>query len=300
MTRNTQHVPVGAVCVSAWYSQLQPPLRLVSCASPYPPHHCYRAIALHNSSNEEGWGWLARLLYAFLITFQVHLYIHCMCVFLYIYSDLFTGLSEWRNMSNEPFHCSLCLSQRVHRILLPEQGYYRTHTARNIHACSSWSVHHTLRFTSVCGLQSCLSEWRNLPLQSSPSLLHLSQEVHGGFSARIEVLWIHTYIYVCTSRSTRAADCQFNMHCVFHIQLQAVVLPVRMESPPYTANTANCPIPTSTQDTPTPQPLPPESSPSIPNNEDPPEYLPPPGSNQETLPLLEEQQWRTRAVQSLT
>ena len=46
MTRNTQHVPVGAVSVSAWYSQLQPPLRLVSCASPSPPHHCYRAIAL--------------------------------------------------------------------------------------------------------------------------------------------------------------------------------------------------------------------------------------------------------------
>ena len=62
------------------------------------------------------------------------------------------------------------------------------------------------------------------------------------------------------------------------------------DPPPYAANPANCPIPTSTQDTPTPQPLPPEPSPSVPNNEDPPEYLPPPGSNQETLPLLEAEQ----------
>ena len=63
------------------------------------------------------------------------------------------------------------------------------------------------------------------------------------------------------------------------------------DPPPYAANPGNCPTPTSTQNTPTPQPLPPESSPSIPNDDDPtPEYLPPPGSNQEMQPLLEEEQ----------
>ena len=79
-----------------------------------------------------------------------------------------------------------------------------------------------------------------------------------------------------------------------------VMMPESSDLPPYTANPANCPIPTSTQDTPAPQPLTPEFSPSIPNEDDPPKYIPPPGSNQETLPLLEEKQWRTRAVQCLS
>ena len=62
------------------------------------------------------------------------------------------------------------------------------------------------------------------------------------------------------------------------------------DPPPYTTDPNNCPQPTSAEDTPTPQPLPPESAPPIPNDEDPPEYLPPPGSNQDRQPLLVEEQ----------
>ena len=62
------------------------------------------------------------------------------------------------------------------------------------------------------------------------------------------------------------------------------------DPPPYTTDPNNCPQPTSAEDTPTPQPLPPESAPPIPTDEDPPEYLPPPGSNLERQPLLVEEQ----------
>ena len=61
------------------------------------------------------------------------------------------------------------------------------------------------------------------------------------------------------------------------------------DPPPYTAEPTNCPVPTSVEDTPTPQPLPPESPHSNPI-EDPPEYLPPPGRDQDREPLLAEEQ----------
>ena len=61
------------------------------------------------------------------------------------------------------------------------------------------------------------------------------------------------------------------------------------DPPPYTADPTNCPVSTSVEDTPTPQPLPPEVPPSNPI-EDPPEYLPPPGRDQDREPLLAEEQ----------
>ena len=61
------------------------------------------------------------------------------------------------------------------------------------------------------------------------------------------------------------------------------------DPPPYTTNSANCPLHISVEDMPTPQPHPPESPPSNPI-EDPPEYLPPPGRDQDREPLLAEEQ----------
>ena len=61
------------------------------------------------------------------------------------------------------------------------------------------------------------------------------------------------------------------------------------DPPPYTTNSANCPLHVSVEDTPTPQPLPPEAPPSNPF-EDPPENLPPPGMDQDREPLLAEEQ----------
>ena len=55
--------------------------------------------------------------------------------------------------------------------------------------------------------------------------------------------------------------------------------------PPYTTDPNKCSLPTAIEDTPTPQPLPPESPPPIPNDEDPPEYLPPPEGDQQQTPL---------------
>ena len=59
--------------------------------------------------------------------------------------------------------------------------------------------------------------------------------------------------------------------------------PYPPDPPPYP--TDSCPQPTSVEDTPTPQPLPPESPPPFPNDEDPPEYLPPPEGDQQQMPL---------------
>ena len=61
------------------------------------------------------------------------------------------------------------------------------------------------------------------------------------------------------------------------------------DPPPYTTNSASCSLHISVEDTPTPQPHPPESPPSNPI-EDPPEYLPPPGRDQDREPLLAEEQ----------
>ena len=59
--------------------------------------------------------------------------------------------------------------------------------------------------------------------------------------------------------------------------------PYPPDPPPYP--TDSCPLPTSLEDTPTPQPFPPESPPLFPNDEDPPEYLPPPEGDQQQTPL---------------
>ena len=61
------------------------------------------------------------------------------------------------------------------------------------------------------------------------------------------------------------------------------------DPPPYTTNSANCPLHISVEDTPTPRPLPPEAPPSNPI-EDPPENLPPLGRDQDREPLLAEEQ----------
>ena len=64
------------------------------------------------------------------------------------------------------------------------------------------------------------------------------------------------------------------------------------DPPPYSADPVNCPLPVSIEDTPTPQdePLPSVAVSSNPNDADQPEYLPPPGSDQERQPLMTEEQ----------
>lgn len=79
--------------------------------------------------------------------------------------------------------------------------------------------------------------------------------------------------------------CKFARHAVCNAVLQGPANERRSES----AQSVSSPPPTSVEDTSTPQdqPLPLEVIPNNPNDEEPPEFLPPPGTDREDrLPLI--------------
>ena len=99
-------------------------------------------------------------------------------------------------------------------------------------------------------------------------------------------------VHVASARISRQATVVQRLHHVPPINPDGLlpnILSAIMQSsdpPPYTTDPTNRSLPISVEDTPTPQPLPPVSIPSVSDDEDPPpEYLPPPESDQGAEPL---------------
>ena len=107
-------------------------------------------------------------------------------------------------------------------------------------------------------------------------------------SPNVETAPVHV-AFACINREATVVGRLYNVPPINPDAPPPYALSADMQSadpPPYTTDPTNGPLHTSVEDTPTPQPLPPESSPSVSDDEDPPpEYLPPPESDQGAEPL---------------
>ena len=132
------------------------------------------------------------------------------------FCSVYSRLSEWRNMPRRRLlfvllHL-LCLSQWVHRILLPVQRYLCTHHWQHLPK-QSWSMNYMYTLSVDCSPAcknggTCVTSFWSSPRCDCPS-------GYFGSYCQYKSMYIRTYMRICNPRSMYTAVDPRNINCTY-------------------------------------------------------------------------------------